>query len=364
MPWPARGSITRGRSPGSTRAPGNCSRCREAGSGTRRSKPWHGRTFHEKGNRRPGRRPARRRRVLFPRPGRQRRGTPLPHREGRAGRDRRDGPGDGEHKRRHDGAGGKPGLRDGAADIRRLQLPREKRAGHRADRPPTVRGFPPPGEREHRQRPRRPRAGQCPRHRRGADAGQTVAASFQTPTLFTIAQDLTKMQIDTGVDEADIGKVKADQQATFTVDAYPEQNFAGKVVQVRSSPVVTQNVVTYNVVVQVDNKDLLLKPGMTANVSVHVRDLQDVLKVPNAALRYRPSEEKKPEEKKGAGGQRVFLLGKDDKPKEVSVKGGGSEGNHTQLVPGDRKEGDPLGIEAGRKKQGAAGGRAPGMRFF
>jgi len=199
---------------------------------------------------------------------------------------------------------------------------------------------------------------------RSVDAGQTVAASFQTPTLFTIAQDLTKLQIDTNVDEADIGKVKAEQQATFTVDAYPERTFAGTVVQVRNSPVVTQNVVTYNVVVHVDNKDLLLKPGMTTNVSIHVRDLPDVLKIPNAALRFRPSEEKKPEEKKGAGGQRVYLLGKDDKPKEVSVKGGVSDGKHTQLVQGDLKEGDPLVIEEIRKNKGASGGRAPGMRFF
>jgi HlyD family secretion protein len=199
---------------------------------------------------------------------------------------------------------------------------------------------------------------------RNVDAGQTVAASFQTPTLFTIAEDLTKMQIDTNVDEADIGKVRAGQQATFTVDAYPERAFRGKVVQVRSAPIVTQNVVTYNVVVQVDNGDLLLKPGMTANVSIHVRDLPDVLKIPNAALRFRPSDGKKPEEKKVAGGQRVYILEKDGKTKPISVKGGASDGTHTQLVEGDLKKGDLLVVEEVRKKQGAAGGQGPRMRFF
>jgi HlyD family secretion protein len=199
---------------------------------------------------------------------------------------------------------------------------------------------------------------------RNVDAGQTVAASFQTPTLFTIAQDLTKMQIDTNLDEADIGKVRTGQQATFTVDAYPERTFTGKVVQVRNSPIVTQNVVTYNVVVEVDNGELLLKPGMTANVSVHVRDLPDVLKIPNAALRFRPSDGKKPEEKKGVGGQRVYLLEKDGKTREVPVKGGISDGTYTQLVQGELKEGDPLVVEETRKSTGAAGSGSPRMRLF
>jgi HlyD family secretion protein len=199
---------------------------------------------------------------------------------------------------------------------------------------------------------------------RNVDAGQTVAASFQTPTLFTIAQDLTKMQIDTNVDEADIGKVRTGQQATFNVDAYPERTFRGKVVQVRSAPIVTQNVVTYNVVVEVDNGELLLKPGMTANVSIHVRELPGVLKIPNAALRFRPSDGKKPEEKKGAGGQRVYLLEKDGKTRPVSVKGGVSDGANTQLVEGDLKEGDLLVVEEIRKGKGTSGNGSPRMRFF
>ena len=103
---------------------------------------------------------------------------------------------------------------------------------------------------------------------RNVDVGQTVAASFQTPTLFNIAQDLTKMQIDTNVDEADIGKIKVDQPVEFTVDAYPDTTFKGKVSEVRKRPITVQNVVTYDVVVQVDNPELKLKPGMTANVSI------------------------------------------------------------------------------------------------
>ena len=106
---------------------------------------------------------------------------------------------------------------------------------------------------------------------RNVDVGQTVAASFQTPTLFTIAQDMTKMQIDTSVDEADIGKIRVGQSAIFTVDAYPEMQFKGMVTQIRNSPIITQNVVTYNVVITLDNKELKLKPGMTANVNIEDR---------------------------------------------------------------------------------------------
>ena len=125
---------------------------------------------------------------------------------------------------------------------------------------------------------------------RNVDVGQTVAASFQTPTLFSIAQDLTKMQIDTNVDEADIGKVKVGQDVEFTVDAYPDITFKGKVWQVRNAPITVQNVVTYDVVIQVDNPELKLKPGMTANVSIIVSIKKDVLKIPNAALRFKPAE--------------------------------------------------------------------------
>ncbi|MBI4608214.1 MAG: efflux RND transporter periplasmic adaptor subunit [Candidatus Rokubacteria bacterium] len=123
---------------------------------------------------------------------------------------------------------------------------------------------------------------------RNVDIGQTVAASLQAPTLFTIAQDLTQMQVDTNVDEADIGRIRLGQRATFTVDSFPGQAFSGDVVQIRKAPQVVQNVVTYDVVVSAQNADLKLLPGMTANVRLVVDQKLSVLKVPNAALRFRP----------------------------------------------------------------------------
>ncbi len=120
------------------------------------------------------------------------------------------------------------------------------------------------------------------------DVGQTVAASFQAPVLFTIAQDLTKMQVLTNIDEADVGRVRVAQEATFSVDAFPDQPFRGAVSQIRLSPQTVQNVVTYPVMLDVANPDLKLKPGMTANVQVPVEVRKDVLRVPNASLRFRP----------------------------------------------------------------------------
>jgi HlyD family secretion protein len=124
---------------------------------------------------------------------------------------------------------------------------------------------------------------------RSVDIGQTVAASLQAPTLFTIAQDLREMQVDTSVDEADIGHIQMSQRATFTVDAFPGREFKGQVIQIRKQPQTVQNVVTYTVVVSAENSDLLLLPGMTANVQIAVDERSDVLKVPNGALRFTPS---------------------------------------------------------------------------
>src|SRR5919198_1465776 len=121
------------------------------------------------------------------------------------------------------------------------------------------------------------------------DTAQTVAASLQAPTLFLIAQDFTKMQVDTSVSEADIGRLQNGQRATFTVDAYPNTPFTGRVVQVRNAPITVQNVVTYDAVVEVPNQDLKLKPGMTANVTFLIAERSNVLKVPNAALRFQPA---------------------------------------------------------------------------
>jgi len=123
---------------------------------------------------------------------------------------------------------------------------------------------------------------------RNVDVGQTVAASLQAPTLFLIAQDLMQMQVDTNVSEADIGRVQIGQTVTFTVDAYQNTSFTGQVTQVRNAPITVQNVVTYDAVVQVANPDLRLKPGMTANVSFLIAERQNVVKVPTAALRFRP----------------------------------------------------------------------------
>jgi HlyD family secretion protein len=123
---------------------------------------------------------------------------------------------------------------------------------------------------------------------RNVDVGQTVAASLQAPTLFTIAKDLTQMQVDTNFSEADIGRIQKGQEATFNVDAYPERTFQGRVHEIRNAPQTIQNVVTYDVVIQVDNKELRLKPGMTANVTIVVAHREGVLKIPNAALRYQP----------------------------------------------------------------------------
>jgi len=123
---------------------------------------------------------------------------------------------------------------------------------------------------------------------RNVDVGQTVAASLQAPTLFTIAQDLTEMQVDTNVSEADIGKIAIGQETTFTVDAFPNLTFRGKVTDIRNAPMTIQNVVTYDVVIQVKNPDFKLKPGMTANASILVAYKENTLRIPNAALRFRP----------------------------------------------------------------------------
>jgi HlyD family secretion protein len=187
---------------------------------------------------------------------------------------------------------------------------------------------------------------------RNVDVGQTVAASFQTPTLFTIAQDLTRMQIDANVDEADIGKVKVHQPVEFTVDAYPDFVFAGKVAEMRSAPISVQNVVTYDVVVRVDNPDLRLKPGMTANVSIILADKVGVLRVPNGALRFRLAEaelggKSSPPRGKGQG---VWVL-KENKPEHVAVMPGISDGTFTEILSANPREGERVIIEILKEKK-------------
>ncbi len=198
---------------------------------------------------------------------------------------------------------------------------------------------------------------------RSVDVGQTVAASFQTPTLFTIAQDLTKMQIDTNVDEADIGKVNVGLDVEFTVDAYPDLTFKGKVWQVRNAPITVQNVVTYDVVIQVENLELKLKPGMTANVSIIISTKKDVLKIPNAALRFKLDEnEKKSAEKKAVSGPGVWIL-EQGNPRRIDIAPGISDGNYTEITSDTLHEGQEVILESiakDQKKQAAP----PGPRFF
>jgi HlyD family secretion protein len=205
---------------------------------------------------------------------------------------------------------------------------------------------------------------------RQMDVGQTVAASFQAPTIFQIAQDLTKMQVDTNVDEADIGQVKLGQPAKFTVDAYPRNTFQGAVTQIRQAPINVQNVITYDVVVAVPNPDLKLLPGMTANVKILTNEADAVLKIPNAALRFRPADLLAPTSVHAAGrrqdaGSTLWILGADGKPKAAKVTLGITDGLYTSVQSGDLKEGDRV-ITASLTKTAAATPtqRAPqGPRF-
>ncbi len=190
---------------------------------------------------------------------------------------------------------------------------------------------------------------------RNVDVGQTVAASFQTPTLFTIAQDLTKMQIDTNVAESDIGVVKTGQEVDFTVDAYPDTTFEGKVWQIRTAPITVQNVVTYDVVIQVSNKDFKLMPGMTANVSIVIQKKSDVLRLTNAALRFRMSERPAGSVAASAGrgekkGPAVWVL-ENGKPRRMIITPGISDGTYTEIVSGDLKEGQLVIVEALKKNK-------------
>jgi HlyD family secretion protein len=212
---------------------------------------------------------------------------------------------------------------------------------------------------------------------RNVDVGQTVAASLQAPVLFLIANDLSKMQVDTNVSEGDVGNVWVGQEVTFAVDAYPTRRFKGTVQQVRNAAIMVQNVVTYDAVVGVDNKELLLKPGMTANVEFLVSRKEDVLKIPNAALRFRPLSERQPPAQVAAAGQAggpgpeagggagrrggspnagqgsrnreggvnrqgtVYTI-RDQKAIPVRVRLGISDGSYSEVVAGDLKAGDQI----------------------
>ncbi len=215
---------------------------------------------------------------------------------------------------------------------------------------------------------------------RNVDVGQTVAASLQAPTLFLIAEDLSKMQVDTSVAEADVGKLKAKMAATFTVDAYPSERFTGAIRQIRNAPQTVQNVVTYDAVIDVDNAELKLKPGMTANVTFIYAERDEVVRVPNAALRFRPPPEllarvqrdhgDTPGEKRRGGAappvttktlqsadvssQTRALEGSDRRtvwvlrgaaPQAIPIKIGISDGTVTEVVEGSLQAGDLLVTE-------------------
>lgn len=179
---------------------------------------------------------------------------------------------------------------------------------------------------------------------RNVDIGQTVAASFQTPTLFQIAKDLRQMQIDTSVAEADIGQLHLGQVVNFTVDAFQEREFTGTVKQVRLNPTIQQNVVSYNVIVAVSNDDGVLLPGMTANVRFTVNQKNDVLRVPSAALRYKPAEtdsDSVTTTVRQPGKHVVYRL-EESKPIPISVKTGIADNNFTEILEEEIKEGDKL----------------------
>lgn len=215
---------------------------------------------------------------------------------------------------------------------------------------------------------------------RNVEVGQTIAASFATPNLFLIALDLTKMQADTNVSESDIGGITEGKEATFTVDAYPGYQFSGTIRQVRLAPINVQNVVTYNVVVAVDNQDLRLKPGMTANVSIVVAQRESVLKVPNAALRFTPPSQSladrsghgaKPATVKGAeqtGGagrgttpptRTIWKQGPAGELESTVVQTGISDGVATEILSEDLSEGALVVIGIERPKGDRGGSDLP-----
>jgi len=230
---------------------------------------------------------------------------------------------------------------------------------------------------------------------RSVDVGQTVAASLQTPTLFKIAEDLSRMQIDANFAEADIGNIRIDQTVHFTVDAFPNRSFNGKVKLVRMNPTTVSNVVTYDVVINVANPEQILMPGMTAYVSIAVAERKDVLLVPNAALRFKPAyaDEQKPAasqspvanqkidvQKSGAGrpgdspggvkpkrdgfSGKVYVL-ENGKLKPVSVSLGITDNRNTEIAGGELKAGDQLVVgEAQTGSKSTSSGSRPPMRMF
>jgi len=193
---------------------------------------------------------------------------------------------------------------------------------------------------------------------RHMDVGQTVAASFQAPTIFDIAQDLTKMQVDTNVDESDISQVQVGQHASFTVDAYPSVTFPADVYQMRKNAINVQNVITYDVVLRVDNSQLRLLPGMTANVRILTNTVKDTLKVPNAALRFKAGGTATAGRRE-RGTQTVYVLNATGSPRPIQVTMSLSDGNFTGISSSELHDGD-LVIVGSTSSTQAAASRTPG----
>jgi HlyD family secretion protein len=214
---------------------------------------------------------------------------------------------------------------------------------------------------------------------RSIDVGQTVAASFQTPTLFQIAQDLSKMQIDSNFAEADIGSIRVGQAVRFNVDAFPNRSFKGVVRQVRLNPTTQQNVVTYNVVVSVDNPDQTLLPGMTAYVNIAVDKRDGALLVPNGALRFKPVDAasvkdgekggksptgEKPAKRKRDGSAGTVYVLRDGKLKPVGVVLGITDNRNTEVTGGDLKAGDKVVVGDAQPAAAEGSRKSVGVRMF
>jgi HlyD family secretion protein len=198
--------------------------------------------------------------------------------------------------------------------------------------------------------------------KRDVNPGQTVAVTLEAKTLFKIANDLREMEIHGKIDEADVGQLKVGQTAQFTVDAYPDQTFSGKVIQIRKSPAVVQNVVTYTAIVSAPNPDLLLLPGMTAQLRIVVSDTGDTLKIPSQALRFRPNGAGLAADRQNANASSeasgtVWLVGEDGRPDPIAVRLGQSDDTSTALVEGPLAEGQQLivGVANSQKQRGYFG---------
>jgi HlyD family secretion protein len=179
--------------------------------------------------------------------------------------------------------------------------------------------------------------------KRDVNPGQTVAVTLEAKTLFKIAQDLREMEVRGRIDEADVGRLQVGQTTRFTVDAYPDRVFSGRVLQIRKSPEVVQNVVTYTAIVSAPNPDLVLLPGMTAVLRIVISDTEETLKIPNQALRFRPPGER-PDASSSSGSSRVWVVNGNGAANPVDVRLGASEENSTQILGGSLQEGQKLAV--------------------